>query len=97
MQQKGPSRTAWKGLFVCPIGATEPQIAANRNRVHCAVQCILVRLYSCFAQPKRTYKKPERNALIRAHYDAGATLQELADEFGLSIQRVSQIVHRKNH
>ena len=38
-------------------------------------------------------EKAERNAEIRARYKAGESVSELAAAFGISEQRVSQIIH----
>jgi DNA-directed RNA polymerase sigma subunit (sigma70/sigma32) len=38
-----------------------------------------------------------RNALIRMRFDAGETLEELARVFGISHQRVHQIVKQRHH
>ena len=37
--------------------------------------------------------RADRNAKIRAHYRAGEILEELAAEYGISHQRIHQIVH----
>ena len=41
--------------------------------------------------------KAERNADIRARYDQGETVSELAAAFGLSEQRVSQIIYGRRN
>ena len=41
--------------------------------------------------------KAERNAEIRARYGQGETVGELATRFGVSEQRVSQILRRQRH
>jgi len=39
-------------------------------------------------------EKVDRNAEIRRRYQQGETITELAREYGLSLQRISQIVHQ---
>ena len=39
--------------------------------------------------------KPDRNAEIRARYDSGEQIVKLAGEFGISQQRVSEIIHQQ--
>jgi hypothetical protein len=41
--------------------------------------------------------KTERNAEIRARYEQGKTVGELAAAFGISEQRVSQIIHGRRN
>ncbi|NLF01776.1 MAG: hypothetical protein GX601_12445 [Anaerolineales bacterium] len=42
-------------------------------------------------------EKAERNAEIRARYEAGASVSELAAVFGISEQRVSQIIYGRRN
>lgn len=42
-------------------------------------------------------EKVERNAEIRARYEAGESVGELAAVFGISEQRVSQIIHGRRN
>jgi hypothetical protein len=42
-------------------------------------------------------EKAERNAEICARYEAGESVSELAVEFGISEQRVSQIIHGRRN
>lgn len=44
---------------------------------------------------RRSREQPSRNELIRLRYAAGETLSELARAFGISPQRVYQIVNEK--
>ena len=45
--------------------------------------------------PDPTLTTRERNIIIRARYAAGETQAQLARDFGLSPQRVHQIVHNR--
>ena len=74
--------------------------ATGLHSLESAIQKILTRLYAGFSFPEKPInlshvKKSERNAQIRARYANGEALSDLAREFGLSPQRVYQIVHRK--
>jgi hypothetical protein len=42
-----------------------------------------------------TVDTTSRNAVIRQRYEAGEGLSDLGREFGLTPQRIHQIVHRK--
>ena len=62
-----------------------------------AVSSVVQRLYTNVTLPRQpiTYKhvnKSQRNRLIRQRYEAGETLQEIADAFGVSVQRIHQIL-----
>ena len=62
---------------------------------------ILERLYDTPfpAEPQNDLvpEKAERNAEIRARYEAGASVSELAAVFGISEQRVSQIIYGRRN
>ena len=55
----------------------------------------LVLLYATPAQPDPSLIIQERNNRIRELYQAGETLTALAQRFGISFQRVHQIVHKR--
>jgi hypothetical protein len=62
-----------------------------------AARRMMVELYAGILLPrhpvsKRTPQKHARNAEIRARHRAGESLSTLADVFGISEQRVNQIV-----
>jgi hypothetical protein len=83
-----------KGAAPTPVRAT------GLHTLETAIQLILTRLYAGFVLPHKpvTQKQPrkiERNAEIIARHAAGEGLSNLAREFGLTPQRVYQIVHRK--
>ena len=59
-----------------------------------AIRAIITRLYAGFSVQNTAHNvpKPERNAQIIARHTAGEGLSDLAREFGISPQRVDQIV-----
>ncbi len=62
-----------------------------------AIQRVLDLLYAGISLPEKpvTDKQlplTERNQLIRVHYATGETLQAIAQDFGISHQRVHQII-----
>ena len=64
------------------------------------VSYIIGRLYRGQATPQQPQSdkiasKDERNANIRSEYAAGSTLAELAERYGISEQRIHQIIHGK--
>jgi hypothetical protein len=78
---------------MCPIGAVGPQNVRVLSVVHSAVCRILKRLNSNLSPPDLSLTTHERNFTIRARYAAGVSQAELARQFGISYQRVHQIVH----
>jgi len=65
-----------------------------------AILAIVTRLYSKQPLPKhpksrKTLKQTERNNAIRARYAEGVSVHELAKEFGISQQRIHQILRGK--
>jgi len=58
---------------------------------------ILKRLYATPLLPDKVMLKAERNKLIREQYATGETLERLAGEFGISFQRIHQIVNQRHH
>ncbi len=58
-----------------------------------AVQTVLARLYFALTPPTAAELVKARNELIRQRYAAGETLRELSQAFGLSHQRIHQIIH----
>jgi hypothetical protein len=77
----------------CPIGAVGAQNGPAWRSVHSAVSYILARLNSIPSPPDPTLNTRERNVIIRARHAAGVSQAELARQFGISYQRVHQIVH----
>jgi Mor family transcriptional regulator len=62
-----------------------------------AVQTVLQILYKdqpppTKPLPNRVSPKQKRNEEIRARYKAGETLEQLAKEYGVSFQRIQQII-----
>jgi ribosome-binding protein aMBF1 (putative translation factor) len=56
---------------------------------------ILARLNTNPSPPDPALSTRERNIIIRARHAAGVSQAELARQFGISYQRVHQIVHGK--
>jgi len=79
----------------CPIGAVGAENGPALKSVNSAVAYILEKLNSQLAPPDPTLNTRERNIIIRARYTAGVSQAELARQFGISYQRVHQIVHGK--
>ena len=86
---------------MCPYGDSEAQNAPLfLNPTAHASYGILKRLYAKPAEPqptiRRSRNKPtqpsERNRQIRGRYQAGETLMQLATAYGVSYQRIHQIV-----
>jgi Mor family transcriptional regulator len=53
--------------------------------------------YPTEPQNDHTPEKADRNAEIRARYEQGGTVSELAAAFDISEQRVSQIIHGRRN
>ena len=81
--------------MICPHGGSEPQYGSGLEYIIGATACLLKLLYIGPESPNKRLSLDERNNLIRTRYSAGETLMELASAFGISFQRVSQIVHGK--
>ena len=82
-------------ILSCPIGAYGAGNAPALISVNAAVSHILERLNASPALPNYPLTTRERNIIIRARHVAGASQAELARQFGISYQRVHQIVHGK--
>ena len=67
------------------------------NRSSLAAALVLQLLYSTPKPPEKPFSKKERNNFIRARYAGGETMESLAREFGITVQRVYQIVHHRHH
>jgi DNA-directed RNA polymerase sigma subunit (sigma70/sigma32) len=59
------------------------------------VSSVLEQLHAIPLPPDPTLTPRERNIIIRARYAAGETQAELARQFGISYQRIHQIVYGK--
>jgi Mor family transcriptional regulator len=54
-------------------------------------------LYLDPAQSEKPLSTQQRNEQIRMRHADGETLESLAREFNISVQRIHQIVHSRNH
>ena len=68
------------------------QIAPNLEPGENLVASALYFVYDYLAQPDQSLSIQERDTLIRARYAAGVSQADLARQFGISYQRVHQIV-----
>jgi hypothetical protein len=71
------------------------------HAVNTAIAFLLCLLYDntpASSEPvsNKTPEENARNEAIIARYQAGASIAQIAQEFGISKQRGSQIIHRKN-
>jgi len=83
---------AWSRL--CPYRVAEAQSGSTLVRLREAEQVVLWYLYA----PKlRQLTSAERNEQIRQRHGAGESYSELAKAFGLTSQRIGQIIHRRHH
>jgi DNA invertase Pin-like site-specific DNA recombinase len=78
---------------LCPIGGSRAENGPALKSVNSAVSYILAKLNAQPAPPDPTLTTKERNIIIRARYAVGVSQAELARQFGISYQRVHQIVH----
>ncbi|SRR5258708_17266715 len=84
---QGQNRSHWGFHDIASYGSNE------------AVGCTLAQLYRDIPLPKeplssKVEEKSERNAEIHRRYEAGESIMDLAREYGLSFQRISEIVHQ---
>jgi hypothetical protein len=58
---------------------------------------LLERIFTSFPQPRQPMNPmlATRNALIQERYAEGDLMSDLSREYGISLQRISQIVHHK--
>ncbi len=77
----------------CPIGASEARTAPRLEDGRISVPAALSQLYHERLRPDKPLSIQERDTLIRTRYTAGVSQAELARQFGISYQRVHQIVH----
>jgi hypothetical protein len=76
-----------------PIRACKSQIAPSLWSIPYAASRILARLNTAPSQSDYMLTTRERNIVIRAWYAAGVSQADLARQFGISYQRVHQIIH----
>ena len=77
----------------CPIGALEAQTAPRLEDGQDLVTVALQYLYHNPSPRNKSLTIAERDAMIRTRHAAGKSQAELARQFGISYQRVHQIVH----
>ena len=82
---------------LCSIGDYAAQIGAPLEPISLAVARILRRLHALSVSPDPRLSAQERNRIIKSRFDAGESQAELARIFGISYQRIHQIVRGKNH
>jgi len=70
---------------------TAPTLEPGGNLVSNAVKLLY---FTAQPDPSETIK--QRDTTIRARYAAGVSQAELARQFGISYQRVHQIIHGEN-
>ena len=76
------------GLFIVPTGY-------ETRSVYRLISCIkrtLYYLYITNISENSNQSKSERNVIIKVRFEAGETLSALARDFGISVQRVRQII-----
>jgi len=78
----------------CPIGAYEAQNAPTLSQVVDAVGYLLHLLRLRYSPPNPKLTIRERNKLIRARFAAGESQADLARDFGVSYQRIHQILNQ---
>jgi hypothetical protein len=73
----------------------EAQIAPSLEPGENLVSAALYFVYDYSSQPDPSLSTQERDTLIRTRYATGISQAQLARQFGISYQRVHQIVHGK--
>lgn len=82
---------------LCPIGDYEAQNGLTLEPVALAVARVLKRIHALPQPPDPTLTARERTQIIVARFEAGESQAELARVFGISYQRIHQIVRGKHH
>src|SRR5690606_4662177 len=81
--------------MICPIGALGARTAPTLEDGRCLACTALEIIYAHPSQPDALPTIQDRDALIRNRHAAGASQAELARQFGISYQRVHQILRRR--
>jgi hypothetical protein len=81
----------WVVAIRCPEAQTAPTLEDGTNLVPAALEFV----YNTPSLPDTSLGTKERDAIIRERYAAGVSQAELARQFGISYQRIHQIVHGK--
>ncbi len=77
--------------------AVDARDGSRLNSVLMASAPVLRRLYRRLTSPGKSHSTQHRNAPIRTRRAPGETLESLARAFKRSVQRVHQLVHRRQH
>ena len=95
-QQKYPPQfQGW--VMLCPQGGLNTSKSIISLNTIKLAYAYTVRLLKATSQPDYYITIQKRNKTIRERYKAGESLSVLAAEFGLSPQRVYQIVNNRHH
>ena len=84
-------------MLRCSIGDYAAQIGDPFEPISLAVARILQRLHAIPVPPDPRLTAQERNRIIKSRFDTGESQAALARIFGISYQRIHQIVRGKNH
>ena len=77
-------------------GALGAQTAPTLENGKCLACAALEIVYDNPSQPDNSLSIQQRDTLIRARHAAGVSQAELARQFGISYQRVHQIIHGRH-
>jgi hypothetical protein len=72
-----------------------PATTLNGLEVNSAMKSFLAKLNSLPKPPDPALSIRERNRIIRARHAAGVSQADLARQFGISYQRIHQIIHKR--
>ena len=93
-----PFQRHLEGPFCCvPHRGFQPRACYGSNE---AAERLLAMLYRDIPLPEEplsseSEEKTDRNAEICRRYESGENMADLAREYGLSLQRISQIIYQK--
>lgn len=90
-KNKLPGLMKARGM-ICPIGALEARTAPTLEQGPISVPDVLHTLYHTLVRRDKFLSAKERDDVIRDQYRAGVSQADLARQFGISYQRVHQIV-----
>ena len=84
-------------IKLCPIGAYEAQYAPTLEPVARAVARVLARIRTLPQPPDPSLSIRDRNHIILARFEGGESQADLARAFGISYQRVHQIIQERRN